>query len=253
MAPSKTPPGPTDLTRNAVDVNDGTTPRAAGSPDAGSSQRGTAAGAAPALAKPTKLADAGHAERGGTAKKRGPVPAVSGWPSSLHWSQFRAVSAAPDGSKEDAQTATTQPNIPKVKVRQEGEAFHLGEFTLHLALDQNETWVVKGKTSDRLLKHEQRHWDIAGLIAYEMSRRLKSVSAADQSSLTKAVDSVQQELQIKAQALQDWYDDESKHGLDPAGQQTWDDRIAGCIKRDYASLPAPADKYLQQAKQEVGN
>lgn len=45
MAPGKTPPGPTDLTRNAVDVNDGTTPRAANSRDAGSAQAALAAAA----------------------------------------------------------------------------------------------------------------------------------------------------------------------------------------------------------------
>jgi hypothetical protein len=159
------------------------------------------------------------------------VPAVQGWPSALEWSQFRVVSAAPDGGKEYAQTATTQAAVPEITVERHGRQFRLGPFTLPVSLNQDDCWVVKDKATAQLLRHEQVHWDIAGLVAHETSRALKSVSAARTQDLGRAVQATMKRMEVKAQ------------GLDATGQKQWEDRVAASIKNQNSSLPNPPAKY----------
>jgi hypothetical protein len=180
-----------------------------------------------------------------------PIPeAVQGWPSTLDWSHFKEVSSAPDGSHEDAQTATNQLSIDSIAVERDAKGFRLGPFTLPIALNEDDCWVVQGKTAPPLLRHEQVHWDIAGLVAYECSREFKALRVAHRQALGPMANVVLNRLAIKGQALQDWYDDESKHGLNATGQKAWEDRVADCIKNHYSALPAPPKKYLDQAKRE---
>ena len=40
---------------------------------------------------------------------------------------------------------------------------YLGEFTVKIRLDPDKIWLVMGKESPPLLKHEQVHWDIGRL------------------------------------------------------------------------------------------
>jgi hypothetical protein len=176
--------------------------------------------------------------------------AVQGWPSILDWSHFKQVSSAPDGSHEDAQTATNQLSIDSIEVERDAKGFRLGPFTLPIALNEDDCWVVQGKAAPPLLRHEQVHWDIAGLIAYECSRAFKALRVGRRQALGPMANAVLNRVAIKGQALQDWYDDESKHGLNASGQKAWEDRVAECIRNHYSALPTPPKKYLDQAKRE---
>ncbi|HET6175398.1 MAG TPA: hypothetical protein VFE61_00600 [Candidatus Sulfotelmatobacter sp.] len=111
---------------------------------------------------------------------------------------------APDGGTEQAQTATNQPAITEISVLKPGKNFLLGPFTLTVELDSDNCWVVKGQTSAALLRHEQVHWDIAGLTAYEISRTLKALRVLHVPGLKAEVDATMKRLATKAQALQFW-------------------------------------------------
>jgi hypothetical protein len=88
------------------------------------------------------------------------------------------------------------------------------------------------------------------LIAYECSRDFKALRVPHRQALGPMANAVLNRVAIKGQALQDWYDGESKHGLNATGQKAWEDRVAECIKNHYSALPTPPKKYLEQAKRE---
>jgi Bacterial protein of unknown function (DUF922) len=175
---------------------------------------------------------------------------VEGWPSTLDWSQFPVIPRHPTGVTEDAQTGSDVPAMEGITIKHDKKGFYLGEFTVKIRLDPDKTWLVKGKESPPLLKHEQVHWDIAGLNAVELSRTLKALRTTGRAALSQAAQAVQERLAIKGQALQLWYDDESSHGLKPAGQKAWEERVAKAIRDDNAALPSPPQKYLDQARKE---
>jgi Bacterial protein of unknown function (DUF922) len=177
-------------------------------------------------------------------------PTVEGWPSDLSWSQFDEIPRRPPGVKEDAQTATNATAGDEIHVEHDRKGFHLGDFTVKLALDSGKSWLLKGKASAELIRHEQVHWDIAGLNAHELARALKAIRTSKRGGLRLAIDSAMSRLGLKAQAQQLWYDDESKHGLDPAGQKKWQDLVAQAIADGNVPLPDPPRKYLDEAQKE---
>jgi len=180
-------------------------------------------------------------------------PAVQGWPSQLEWSQFNTVASPSDGGTEQAQIATSIPPIASITVEHHGNTVSLGPFTLKLEVDKSNCWVVRGQTSAALLRHEQVHWDIAGLNAHEVSRALKALRESNTAALGTQVQTTMANLAIKAQAMQFWYDDESKHGLDARGQKTWEDKVAAAIANQNAALPNPPEKFLKQARDAAQN
>jgi uncharacterized protein DUF922 len=175
-------------------------------------------------------------------------PSVAGWPSDLMWSQFDEIPRRPPGVKEDAQTATNATAGDSITIEHDRKGFRLGQFTVTLTFDSGHSWLLTGKNSVDLLRHEQVHWDIAGLNAHELARALKAIRVPKRGGLRLAIDSTMARLGLRAEAQQLWYDDESKHGLDPGGQKKWQELVAKSIADGNAPLPDPPQKYLDQAK-----
>jgi hypothetical protein len=173
---------------------------------------------------------------------------VEGWPSDLKWSQFDPLPRRPDKVKEDAKTATSVTAGEDVNIEHDRKGFKLGAFKVPLTFDSSKSWVVNGKTDAPLLRHEQVHWDIAGLNAHELARALKAIRTAKPGGLRGAIDSNFSRLEIKGQAQQLWYDGESKHGLDAAGQKKWQDLVQNAIDGGNLPLPDPPQKYVDEAK-----
>ncbi len=70
--------------------------------------------------------------------------------------------------------------------------------------------------------------DNAGLAAYECSREFKALRVAHRQALGQMANAALNRLAIKEQALQDWYDDESKHELNATG--THEDALSPGLK-----------------------
>jgi hypothetical protein len=78
---------------------------------------------------------------------------------------------------------------------------------------------------DDLLKHEQHHYDIAGLIARDLFidlMQLKPNTYATKQLLQADIDKVRGEYKGKVQSINDLYDDETKSGREPVPQARWD-------------------------------
>jgi len=98
-------------------------------------------------------------------------------------------------------------------------------FTFNITAKFNKTksWT-KTKKSNRILAHEQKHFDLTELYARKMRRaynQLNNPCAIGKKALNKIYNDMFEELR----QLQILYDVETDHGLKPKAQQQWDDFI----------------------------
>src|SRR5215470_868208 len=101
--------------------------------------------------------------------------AMSGFPRNLSWNDFPRVQnspAPPHQARTAARWATTGWTVRVVN----------GEYRVHgarvnVSLDGSNMWAVPGaRTSAALLRHEQGHYDITGLIARDLIRKILDLS-----------------------------------------------------------------------------
>ncbi|MDX5438341.1 MAG: hypothetical protein LPK03_14145, partial [Pontibacter sp.] len=107
---------------------------------------------------------------------------------------------------------------------------------LHLYLNmkvymlQSSSWVKEGSKNTYGLTHEQRHFDIARLVAERFKQKIKPeiLSVADYNSIIQYhfIESFREMNQ-----LQEQYDAETHHGLNRAAQEQWNKKISEELSR----------------------
>jgi hypothetical protein len=104
------------------------------------------------------------------------------------------------------------------------------------------SWVVLGKADDRILQHEQAHFDLNEVYRRRLETLLPCIQAQ---SATKegAIDALHaalhrraNEILLQLQAAQAGYDVETGHGNNPAGQARWEAQIATWLRNPAAAL-----------------
>jgi len=165
--------------------------------------------------------------------------AVQGWPSSLKWHQFRTIRQRPPGEDQNAQIQTDTRAPSRVEIEKDGAQLRLVGFEVQNVVVRAGSWVVQGTATPALLKHEQGHWDIAGLCAYEYYRNLEALRAPNRTALQAGANTAHQDMKQKANLLQAKYDRQTHHGGDTAAQVHWDRLIQDAIRHNYRALPAP--------------
>jgi len=163
---------------------------------------------------------------------------VTGWRTTLTWRQFRTV-PRPLGVQQDAQTRGSIDPPTRVAVAKDDAQFKLANFEVRVSLVPAETWVVGGKATASLLSHEQGHWDITGLTAWEYYRGLVALRAADQADLQQQAADLLARMTTKSDDLQVKYDRETDHSRNTADQARWDKIIADAIRGGNTALPDP--------------
>jgi hypothetical protein len=103
-----------------------------------------------------------------------------------------------------------------------------------LQLDTANTWVIKGRTSDALLEHEQGHWDIFWMMAKEMERELQGLS-------NKEADSRFQAINEKYKNFNKQYEDETQHSRIASKQKEWNCKIASAMRNGNLDLSVVCD------------
>lgn len=167
---------------------------------------------------------------------------VLNWPRTLAWSEFTELDRAPAGTKEYAAISVAQPALPEIKLKPDGRSRSLRteDFDFEVEVVTSETWVVKGKQTTDLLSHEQGHFDIAGLVVWELYRKIIGARAPSPAELQRVVN---QHMAWAARKLERLagsvgrYDVQSKHGLEATQQKRWKDLIADSMKHNYRALP----------------
>jgi hypothetical protein len=102
-----------------------------------------------------------------------------------------------------------------------------GEFTFEVdaIFHRDSSWVVPGRWNERLLDHEQGHFDLAELYARKLSQALRNLeSPCENMELTRGL--IQNILQLNQQQLeqeQRRYDIETRHGTNRKRQESWNE------------------------------
>ncbi len=179
--------------------------------------------------------------------------AMSGFPRNLSWNDFRSVQNSPSPpmqAQTGARWATTGWTVKVVN----------GEYRVHgarvnVSLDGGNTWAVPGaRTSTALLQHEQGHYDITGLIARDLIRKILDLSldVVVIGAMQAAGNSPQQHQNFAVQRFRSYidtyvkeasdlgaklqtnpvtgadgiYDVQTNHSQNTTGQAAWNARLA---------------------------
>jgi len=98
-------------------------------------------------------------------------------------------------------------------------------------IDPLSSWVRPDARTDRLLNHEQRHFDLAQVYARKIQAAISVVLAhgatasAAQGALTAQVQSTAAQVNSAWHEVDGEYDQETGGGTNPVAQQQWDQRI----------------------------
>lgn len=160
---------------------------------------------------------------------------VVGWPRTLNWGNFRVVKFPADGSIYDAETGTSI-GYKSQYVKQNDGSFATRGVVIRVELVKENTWVVSGKQSPGLLSHEQGHFDIAGLIAYELDMSLRQASGMSNDEVNSNVEDMFRVINEKVKKIQSEYDDDTNHSINNSQQVAWKRKIKDHINKQYEPL-----------------
>lgn len=158
-------------------------------------------------------------------------PRLKGWPRTITWQEFRAISTRPSGENEDAQIETTvvQPN--RVSIVQEQRRLRLGNYEGTLQIVRNNSWVVATHKTEKLLEHEQGHFDITGLCARDLMKALGNLRADTAEELQQEVTRLYEAYDAWGDKLSEQYDEETNRSRNEAAQRDWNARIRTAIQQ----------------------
>jgi hypothetical protein len=133
----------------------------------------------------------------------------------LKWSDFKKVSHLNDAS------AVCQTGINFSYEISNSEA----TFNCKAVFYPSESYVVKGKETDWILNHEQRHFDITRYWASVLQKRLELLDNPTENSIQHEFSIVNSEWE----RMQDAYDLETSHSVDSSNQIYWDRKIEALL------------------------
>ena len=148
---------------------------------------------------------------------------------SLSWNDFKGK---PDTS--NPYHASTQSGVQYLSSWQSSGGKTKLSLTVFAYFDKKRSWLKEGKGTDRLLRHEQLHFDISELHARLLRKELSTYAFTD-----KHDDEVQRLFKENTKArntMQERYDAETNHMINKEAQLAWEDSIAARLSEleDYS-------------------
>jgi len=150
---------------------------------------------------------------------------MTGFDHRVRWDEFTSRDTRPAGIHEDAQIRTRTVSGGFQSHQPRGENCRVTNVSIGLSVERSQTWVIDGRQSDALLRHEQGHYDIVALGTREMHDRVLAITAPRCADINGIAQRIQREIQAAIDAFDARYDTRTAHGTDAAVQQTWDTRI----------------------------
>ncbi len=103
-------------------------------------------------------------------------------------------------------------------------------LAIKVSLPKSACWVKSGSANDYTLNHEQRHFDIAKIVAEHFKQKIKAENLpVDNFEGPVNVDYL--DAYREMDSMQKQYDDETRHGTDQLAQQKWNERIDKELKK----------------------
>ena len=155
----------------------------------------------------------------------------------LKWSDFREISDRPSWANEVAQIDTGA-SITSLKVSKSksGSPHTILDATITVTMNRNNSWVVRDQKSDSLLKHEQGHYNLQAIAAWDLKNGLLNLSANSASELSSQKKSLLSTIQSKLENVKDRYEAQTQHGKLFGAQATWSNRISEIMNTDSLTL-----------------
>ncbi|MEM6724822.1 MAG: DUF922 domain-containing protein [Bacteroidota bacterium] len=93
---------------------------------------------------------------------------------------------------------------------------------------KSQSWVRRDAMTDDVLKHEQKHFDLAEVYARKMRKAVLDADLRDYPGryIERRVEEIYQEIWQECSDMQDAYDRETRHGLEDDIQDEWDVQIS---------------------------
>ena len=101
-------------------------------------------------------------------------------------------------------------------------------FVVRSYADKKNSFYIKKKKSDRLLKHEQGHFDICEIFARKLRKQLMA-KPFKQKSLNSEAEKIYKKTIKGMNKFQHLYDKETNHSIDTTMQNKWNTKIAKMI------------------------
>ena len=103
-------------------------------------------------------------------------------------------------------------------------------FEINLELDTATSWVIKGRSNDALLKHEQGHFNIAIIWQREMIHAFNTIVFMKADAHAK-ISAQFTAMLDKCRQMQKQYDRETAYSDDKEQQDKWDQFIKNELSR----------------------
>ena len=143
----------------------------------------------------------------------------------LTWKDFKGQ---PD-TKHFGSAVTASGYAFDADIKMEGKIIYLN-IGVYVFFTKSQSWKKPGINSDYHLLHEQVHFDITRLGAESFIKQLVN-SKFTKNNYNQVLDSVFDKSYNENIALQEKYDRETQHSINPQVQLKWNDKIAEEIKK----------------------
>ncbi len=146
----------------------------------------------------------------------------------LNWNDFTVV----ENSKRGGFKAETNSGLRYSAGEENGKI----KIDVSCYFNPVESWVVKGKDTDYLLNHEQRHFDITEIHARILRQRLEKINNQPLRQFIENGDGprmqeIYEETFSDLLKMQDLYDEETHHSIKTDQQKIWDAKIDADLER----------------------
>ncbi len=123
------------------------------------------------------------------------------------------------------------------------------EDSVSIVIDANfypkRSWLRKGKETDRLLNHEQRHFDIAEIYRRKLVKAILTSDVLRNKTINQDIDKLYSDNDTALRAYQNKYDEETKHSQRLGEQDQWniiiDEQLQSLEEYDIHIIKFPLD------------
>ncbi|MFN3404600.1 MAG: hypothetical protein ACK40G_10930 [Cytophagaceae bacterium] len=118
------------------------------------------------------------------------------------------------------------------------------KIIVHVTFDPKRSWVKPGKASNKLLVHEQCHFDVFEIYARIFVKRLTEEKVLTGKDFSTKVQKVFSRTFEELQKFQQQYDKETDHSINEIKQAEWTAKISGLLE-DYEAYTTKEISFMR--------
>jgi hypothetical protein len=176
---------------------------------------------------------------------------LTGLTKTLAWTDYDKKDSSPQPPLDAFTFTGFKPTGTMKSEKTADNKFKVNPNTLDVEIyfDKTKSWVVTGKEGDKLLKHEQGHYNITAIAGREFHDEALKLTAATEKDLFAAVTKLYQDTHATRSSLHKMYDEDpncgTDHGVKKDKQSQWDLRITNTLNKadgrlaDLTTCPSP--------------